>query len=164
MTKQELAVYLDAGRPVDVCVEELVKPAGFVKRVRILPNSPHSDYVVTIEYELARLYVSQDYEGAHLKYRKEYPKLDAAIRDLENYLGKTVEHWANYTAYPLQVKTQEVGDERAANSHFEALRCRGDLILDNGSIFELSTPIEYDPEHDEDLEALNEYLKRERPI
>ena len=162
MTKQELSDYLVSGHPIDVHVEEIPAPTGFVKKIQILPTSIHSDYTVVVEYELTRLYVSRDYEGAHIKYQRQYQELDAAIADLECYLDKPIQEWTNYTRAPLEPTSFDEVDEEFANAYFENLAQAGDLLLPNGVIFYQVKVYEYDPADDPDVEALEEYL-RENP-
>lgn len=135
MTKRELIRYLHRGYPVDVDVREVENLTGLVRKVVFYPDGPRKDYSVTVEYEAIPIYLSGDFEGAHLKYGAFYKDLDKAIEDVESLLERPIDEWKNYTAELLPV--EPVDCDTQCLLCLETLRQQGDLQLPNGAVLEL---------------------------
>jgi len=116
MDKNEIERYLDVslGHSIIVDVSIVDGAPGFLRTVTI-----HQGNSVTIEFEKARSYLECNSEGAWLKYIAQYRDLDELTKDLEEFLGKPVRMWSNFTAEPYTLAVQEEPDPAAVKKFFE---------------------------------------------
>lgn len=118
MDHDELRRYLDVSlaHSAVVDVREIPEAPGYLRTITV-----HNDYGVTIEFETCLQYVQGDWEGGILKYIGRYDTLEDVINDLEQYLGKPITAWQNYTRDPYEPKKLDEPDYESCKKYFEEL-------------------------------------------
>ncbi len=117
---------------VEVDVREVNEAPGNLRTVTI-----YEDHV-TIEFETCVDYVHGTGEGYGLKYTGQYETFDECIRSLEDYLGKRMSEWSNYTETPYEPKILDQPDPAANQRYFEGLVRDRKMRLPTGGDFHLA--------------------------
>jgi hypothetical protein len=103
---------------VDVC--DWTPAPGYVRTVTL-----HRNNRVTIEFQRAHEYLNRDWEGSGLRYVGQYADLDALVHYLQEFFGRPVGEWRNYTAQPFTPGVLDELDPASNMAYFEnAVRCR----------------------------------------
>jgi hypothetical protein len=135
MDRDEIFRYLHASlaHSITVDVMEVSEAPGNVRTITI-----HNDDRVTIEFQKSQEYVEGGDESGGLKYYAPYPELEEAIQDLEEYLGRPVEEWGNFTSQRYEPMVLEEPDPAANFRYFEDLVRRKLIKLPRLGKYELA--------------------------
>lgn len=145
----------ELGNRVDVAVKEMHELPGFVWKVTCYPGGLRLDYSVSIEYELAKLYVERDPEGAHLRMVANYSSQEEMIADLEEFLGEPLQNWTNYTRSPLKPSVLEDPDPERSLAYLDNLVASGSVPLPRSGQYEIASMYfreKYGPKESDDDE------------
>ena len=139
MDKRELSLFLHSGHCVDVDVQEVKEAPGYIRKVTIYPDGLHQDYSVSIAYEHSKIYIEQDIEGAELKYVAQYPNQETLLEDLEDFLGKPIDQWTNYTLAPIVPVTLEPPSPQESLAYLESIVRNGSVPLPRFANYEIAS-------------------------
>jgi len=126
MDKNEIIQYVEFGRNKSIIVDRslLKNYHGHVRDTYII-----YDFTVAIEFNL------YNYDEGGLTFRFKYADYDSLISSLENYLGKKIEHWENFSKtgnYPI---IDEINDND--------IKLAGEKIKDDFANNKLELPKNY---------------------
>jgi len=91
-----------------------------------------------MEFQPTLEYVSGDFEGGGLKYVAAYDHLEAAVADLEDFLGKPVNEWKNFTANPYEPRVVEAPNPAGNQEFFEDRVRTRDIALPKRGRYDLA--------------------------
>jgi len=137
MDKNEIERHLDVSPAHSIIVDVAVVDGAprFLRTVTI-----HQGNSVTIEFEKARGYFGGNSEGGWLKYIAQYHDLDELTQDLEEFLGKPVMRWSNFTAEPYSPVVQEDPDPAASLKFFEDAVRHDAIKLPRRAKYQIASP------------------------
>jgi hypothetical protein len=135
MDHDEIQRYLDvsSAHSVTVDVQEVSEAPGNLRTITI-----HRDIRVAIEFQKCSEYASADWEGGGLKYVGKYSALLDAVLSLEEFLGRAVREWVNFTREPYEPAVLEEPDPAANLAYFERLVRENNMVLPRGGGFQLA--------------------------
>jgi len=107
-------LYASLAHSITVDVVEIEEASGTLRTVTI-----RNDLSVTIEFPPALEYVTGDFEGGGLKYRAIYDRLEDIVDDLQDFLGKPIAEWRNFTESPYEPSVVEAPDPMKNLAFFE---------------------------------------------
>lgn len=135
MDRDEVRRYLDVSlvHSIVIDVQEVPEAPGTLRSIMI-----HEDQDVTIEYQTCAEYVTGDSEGGGLKYIGHYDAMDELVEDIEEYLGKPIEQWHNFTATPFEPEILSEPNPEQNLRYFEDLVRDRRLSLPRRGEFEVA--------------------------
>lgn len=131
LERDEFRITLHSGKPIDIFVEEVPGIPGFVKKVTIYPDTLYTGYQLSIEFELAELYVSGSLDGPEIRFSTICQTLDEVISAAESLLKKPLSEWRNFNTAPLQPKHLVDSDPDSSLEYFRQLAKVGIRGLDS---------------------------------